>query len=236
MRKEDLNELESFLARTKHAEEGEWLAHIEKAILAGETDLSMGLAAHALDDGVDPDAIERGPMVSSMRQAGQLFKDGDFFIPEIIMSTRALKAALYEVERRFPKTRDGEPDPRLPTVMLGTVKGDYHDIGKNLAGAMFQARGYRVIDLGVDVPAKRFAEAAEEHRPDVIGLSAMLTTTVGQLELVMRALEEAGIRDELEVYVSGVPVTQKLADEIGADKYCADLGESLDYLEEFVLE
>lgn len=235
-KRERLQELAEFCERTEHAPEKDWLEHIERAVLAGQADITMKLVAHALDDGIDADAIAHGPMEHAMKEASNSFKNGKFFVPEILTSSRALEAALFEIEKRQPKAGGRERDSRMPTVLVGTVRDDFHDIGKNLAACMFRARGYHVIDLGVNVPPEKFTEAAKEHHPDVIGLSAGLTTTVGELGHVIDALEAAGIRDGLEVYVSGVPVTQKLADEVGADKYCADLSDSLDYLEEFVLE
>lgn len=230
-KKTELEELADFHENVGHASRETWLSQIKEAILLGQPDLAMGIAAHAMDDGISPDDIVEEPMTSGMKEVGAAFKNGRFFIPEIIMSTRAVNAVLFEIRKRYPGRGN---DPKMPTVLIGTVKGDFHDVGKNLAAIMFEARGFHVIDLGVNVPAEEFVRAVREHHPDVLGLSAMLTMTVGELGTVIEALEKAGLRDGLAVYVSGVPVTQKLADEIGADRHCEDLGDSLDYLEEFV--
>lgn len=236
MEEPDYDELRQFYESTGHAEASEWLSHIQGSVLLGEAEIAMGLVEHAIADGIDPTDIAEGPLVASMTAVGNDFKSGEFYIPDVLMSSRALHAALFELRKHLPEDPEEDYDPRLPTILIGTVAGDLHDIGKNIASLMFQVKGYRVIDLGIDVTADRFVKAARKYRPDVIGLSALLTTTIGEMGKVIQALERAGIRDNLEVYVSGAPVTQEFADQIGADKYCADVNESLEYVKEFVLK
>jgi len=147
------------------------------------------------------------------------------------MSSRASHAALFALQ-------SASDAPALTkdrgVVVVGTVAGDLHDIGKNIASLMLQCERFEVIDLGIDVVPEVFVRAIREHKPIVVGLSALLTTTVGEMRKVIEAIEEAGLRDDVKVYVSGLPVTQEYADEIGADHYCEDARDTVDYVESLI--
>jgi 5-methyltetrahydrofolate--homocysteine methyltransferase len=150
-----------------------------------------------------------------MREAGQLFEDGEYFVPELLMSARATKG-VFDVLRPLLSKAGVEP---VGKVVLGTVKGDLHDIGKNLVGAMLEGGGFEVMDLGVGVEPDQFVAAARERQADIVGLSALLTTTLPAMQTTIKALDAAGMRSSLKVMVGGAPVTQQYASSIGADGY-----------------
>lgn len=172
-----------------------------------ETALAAGLPARAiLDDG----------MLAAMAEVGRLFEEGECYVPEMLISARAMKAGLAKLQPSLQQT----DVQAAGTVALGTVKGDLHDLGKNLVGMMLEGAGFKIKDLGVDVPAEAFVAAADEV--DVIGLSALLTTTMGSMQSTLAALDAAGKRPRVKVIVGGAPVTEDFARHIGADGYAAD--------------
>lgn len=230
-------EMHDALDSMEHAASEEWFEAIEDAIREGEAELTMRVLRKAIADGIDPWEIAQGPLVDSMSAVGKDFKAGDFYIPDVLMSSRALQAALFVLRDYAPDAAvagvGGVADGNAKLVVLiGTVAGDLHDIGKNIAAIMFEINGYEVIDLGIDVVPAVFVDATRKYHPDVIGLSALLTTTVGEMRNTIAALEKAGLRKGVKVYVSGTPISQEFADEIGADHFCADVRDSLDYLAE----
>ncbi|MCZ7568354.1 MAG: corrinoid protein [Ardenticatenaceae bacterium] len=172
----------------------------------------------ALAAGCDPAAILDEALIAAMEEVGRCFEKQECFVPEMLAAARAMKAALG-ILKPYLLTADVEP---VGKVVLGTVKGDVHDIGKNLVAMMFEGAGFAVIDLGVDVSPEQFVDAVQEHQPTFVGLSALLTTTVRNMRLVVKALKEAGVRDQVTLMVGGAPVTQQFADEIGADIFAAD--------------
>ena len=165
-------------------------------------------------------------MLSAMEIIGERFKDGNVFIPEVLLSARALNEALKVLEPHLA----GRQVEKAANIMIGTVLGDLHDIGKNMVLTMLKGVGYETVDLGVNVKVEEFVRQARDSKPDVLGLSALLTTTMPQMNLVIKALQEAGLRDQLKIVVGGAPVNQKFADDIGADGYARDGGEALTLL------
>lgn len=163
------------------------------------------------------DILEKG-LVRGMLFVGKRFKEGEMFIPEVMLAANAMKDG---VELLHPFIKESEM-PSLGTVILGTVEGDQHDIGKNLVGMMIESAGFKVIDLGVDVPPEKFIEAYKEYKPDIIGLSALLTTTMPAMKETINAFGSSGLREKVIIIIGGAPVTQKYADEIGADGYAED--------------
>lgn len=232
---DDEQEMLEVLDAMEHATSEEWFEAIEDAIREGEAELTMRVLKRGIADGVDPWEVAQGPLVDSMSAVGKDFKAGDFYIPDVLMSARALQAALFVLRDYAPDVTashiGGQVDDGTNLVVLiGTVAGDLHDIGKNIASVMFELNGYQVIDLGIDVVPAVFVDAVRRYHPDVVGLSALLTTTIGEMRNTIVALEEAGLRKDVKVYVSGTPITQEFSDEIGADHFCADVRDSLDYL------
>jgi 5-methyltetrahydrofolate--homocysteine methyltransferase len=172
----------------------------------------------ALEAEQDPGEILNQGMISAMAEVGRRFEAQEMFVPEMLIAARAMKAGMA-ILKPYLLEADIEPVGR---VVLATVKGDLHDIGKNLVGMMLEGAGFEVVDLGVDVAPEGFVEAVQEHRPDFVGMSALLTTTMPSMGTTVEALEEAGLREQVKVMVGGAPVTQQFAEEIGADIYAPD--------------
>ena len=171
-----------------------------------------------LADGMAPDRILYDALIPSLEEVGARFERGDYFVPEMLIAARAMQGALDILRPLLAETGART----VGTFLMGTVKGDVHDIGKNLCNIMLEGAGFTVIDLGVNVPPEKFIEQIGEHQPDVVGFSAFLTTTMPMFKANINALEKAGIRDEVIVMVGGAPVTQEYADAVGADGYSAD--------------
>src|ERR1700709_1060075 len=170
-----------------------------------------------LADGMNPESLLYDALIPSLEEVGARFERGDYFVPEMLIAARAMQGAL-DILR--PLLADTEAN-RVGTFLMGTVKGDVHDIGKNLCNIMLEGAGFTVIDLGVNVPPEKFVQQIGEHNPDVVGFSAFLTTTMPMFKANINALEKAGIRDDVIVMVGGAPVTQEYADAVGADGYSA---------------
>ncbi|PIE35003.1 cobalamin-binding protein [candidate division KSB3 bacterium] len=172
----------------------------------------------ALEAGEKPGDILQKGLIAGMTEVGQLFEDGEFFVPEMLIAARAMQAGVTILK---PKLIAEDIKP-LGKVVVGTVKGDLHDIGKNLVAMMLEGVGFEVIDLGTDVTPEKFVEAVKENEAEFMGMSALLTTTMPSMKASVEALQEAGIRDNVKVMIGGAPVTQNYADEIGADIYAPD--------------
>jgi 5-methyltetrahydrofolate--homocysteine methyltransferase len=172
--------------------------------------------------------LDRGLFVG-MGEVGELFREEDIFMPEVIMAAKAMQAGVDILEPLLI----GDGRRSKGRVVLGTVKGDLHDLGKNLVGLMFRGAGYEVLDLGVDVSADRFVAAVRDHQPDVLGMSALLTTTMLQMKQVIEALTEAGLRDRVQVVIGGCVIDQAFADRIGADAYADNAGEAVSKVNSF---
>jgi corrinoid protein of di/trimethylamine methyltransferase len=185
------------------------------AILEGKAPDARSIVQQALEKGVDPQRLLDEAMIPAMDEVGRRFEANEYFVPELLIAARAMKGAL-ELIRPLLAERGAEPTGR---VVIGTVRGDLHDIGKNLVAAMLEGGGFEVIDLGVDVPPERFVAAAQEKEAQIIAMSALLTTTMPGMKTTLEAIEQAGIRDRVKVMVGGAPVTRRYADEIGADGF-----------------
>jgi corrinoid protein of di/trimethylamine methyltransferase len=191
------------------------LSKLYDAILNGDEKLALQLIKEALKEGADPEELITKGMIPAMDEVGRLFEAQEYFIPEMLLAGRAMKAALEPI-RPLLAARGAQPTGR---IVLGTVKGDLHDIGKNLVGSMLEGAGFDVVDVGIDVPPEKFVEAVQSNNPHIVALSTLLTVTMPEMKKVIDALNQAGIRSKVKVMVGGAPVTQKFADEIGADGY-----------------
>lgn len=184
----------------------------------------------ALDSGLSTEEILDKALIAAMGEVGRRFETGDLFVPEMVIAARAMKAGL-SVLRPLLADSDIASSGRY---IVGTVKGDLHDIGKNLVKMMLEGGGFEVIDLGADVDPSAFVDAVREHKPDLVGLSALLTTTMTQMKSTIEALEEAGLRDSVKIMIGGAPVTTAFAEEIGADGYAEDAASAVDMSRELM--
>jgi len=197
------------------------LAEITRSLVECEPDLTAELTQKALTDGTEPLVIINRGLVPGMDIVGQRFQTGEYFLPQMVIAANAMTQAMEFLEPELRARQ--EVSESAGTVVIGTVKGDIHEIGKSLVGTMLAAHGFRVHDVGIDVSAAMFVEKVKETRADLLGLSALLTTTMTAQREVVRALEEAGIRDQVKIIVGGAPVTQEWAETIGADGYAEDV-------------
>jgi len=193
---------------------------ITETLITGDGDKLKELVQIALDAGTPANEILQQGLIVGMDIVGEKMECGDMFIPEVLMSAQAMSIS---VEILKPLLADGE-SASAGKVIIGTVKGDLHDIGKNLVVMMMQSAGFEVIDLGVDVEPEKFVEAIRENKPNIVGLSALLTTTMPMMKKSIESIEESGLRDSLKIIVGGAPVNQAFADEAGADGYAPDAG------------
>ena len=182
------------------------------------------LVQQALDQGMEPNEILQGGLIVGMDEVGRDFKAGELFVPEVLIAARAMHAGMGILR---PLLSEAEA-AGAGKYVIGTVKGDLHDIGKNLVKMMLEGAGFETIDLGTDVEAGVFVDAVREHRPALLGMSALLTTTMVQMRGTVEALEEAGLRDSVKIMVGGAPVTAAFAKEIGADAYSPDAASAVD--------
>jgi 5-methyltetrahydrofolate--homocysteine methyltransferase len=193
---------------------------ITETLIAGDGEKLQELVQAAVDAGVPANEILQKALIVGMDIVGEKMETGDMFIPEVLMSARAMSIS---VEILKPLLAAGEA-ASAGKVIIGTVKGDLHDIGKNLVVMMMESAGFEVIDLGVDVDPAKFVAAIKENKPNIVGLSALLTTTMPMMKKSIESIEESGLRDGLKIIVGGAPVNQAFADEIGADGYAPDAG------------
>ena len=205
------------------------LSKLSTAIIEGNFQDTPEMAETALEEGLGADEILNNGLMPGMDHVGVEFKAGNMFVPEVLRSARSMQAAM-EIVRPLLADTDAEETGR---ILLGTVKGDLHDIGKNLVGMMCEGAGFEIIDLGKDVEPETFVEAVKEHSPDIVGMSALLTTTMRAMEQTIKALEEAGIRDSVKIMIGGAPVTQTFSDKIGADGYAANAASASDIAKKF---
>jgi corrinoid protein of di/trimethylamine methyltransferase len=184
----------------------------------------------AVDRGTDLNLLINDALISAMDIVGKRFADGDIYVPEMLVSAKTMKQGLDIIK---PLLKSGEAEHR-GTIVMGTVKGDLHDIGKNLVIMMMEGAGFKIIDMGVDVKIEDLIDTVKKEDVDVLGLSALLTTTMPEMQNVIEALKEAGLRDQLKVIVGGAPIDQKFADQIGADGFGADAVEAVQLAREIV--
>jgi trimethylamine corrinoid protein len=201
------------------------LNQLKEAVIIGEPDRACELAAQALAAGIAPlDAIDQA-LNPGMQIVGDRYECGDYFIPDLMMAAEAMKAAMEELEPELMARQ--EQRQILGTVVIGTVEGDIHEIGKSLVATMLSAAGFQVHDLGVDVPVGRFVEQVKVTNANVVGLSALLTTTMRNQEAVVEALKEAGLREGVKVVIGGAPASPEWAETIGADAYAENANEAV---------
>jgi 5-methyltetrahydrofolate--homocysteine methyltransferase len=186
--------------------------------LEGNAPRVLELTKQGLEEGMGPDTILFDALIPALEEVGARFERGDYFVPEMLIAGRAMSGAL-DVLRPLLADTGAET---VGTFVMGTVKGDVHDIGKNLVNIMLEGAGFQVIDLGVQVAPEKFVEAVKEHQPDILGMSAFLTTTMPMFKVNIHELTKAGLRDEVIIMVGGAPVTQEYSDVVGADGYAAD--------------
>lgn len=191
------------------------LKPLHDAVLKGDAKTAKSVTEQAIKDGVEPITLIQDHMMPAMREVGQRFECNEYFVPELLLSARAMKAAL-ELLRPLLAQGGAQPAGR---VVVGTVKGDLHDIGKNLVAAMLEGGGFQVTDIGVNVTPERFVAVVKQNKPHILALSALLTTTMPAMKDTIEALQKAGVRDQVKVLVGGAPITQRFAEEIGADGY-----------------
>lgn len=192
------------------------LNELYEAILKGNQKVALEVTKNALAESISPKVLIDEYLIKAMEEIGRRFEAHKAFVPELLMAGRAMKSSLTLIQ---PLLKGEEASVSIGTVVIGTVKGDLHDIGKNLVGSMFEGCGFKVIDLGVDVDAAKFVNAVKENDAKIVGLSALLTTTMPYMKVVVEALVEAGLRDKVKVMVGGAPVSAGFAVEVGADGY-----------------
>ncbi len=196
----------------------ELFSELSKAIIEGNLDVIVELTQDALDDGLSAkDILDKG-LMPGMDHVGVEFKAGNMFVPEVLRSARAMQSSMGLIKPLLAETGAS----MTGKVLLGTVKGDLHDIGKNLVGMMCEGAGFEVNDLGKDIEPQAFVDAVKEYEPDILGMSALLTTTMRAMEHTVKAMEEAGVRDKVKIMIGGAPVTQAFSDQIGADGYASN--------------
>jgi 5-methyltetrahydrofolate--homocysteine methyltransferase len=206
------------------------LQEIATSLYNGEDTKVAELVEQALQEGIGPGDVLNGGLVAGMDEVGKDFKAGELFVPEVLIAARAMHAGMNILR---PLLAEAEV-PSAGKFVIGTVKGDLHDIGKNLVKMMMEGAGFETIDLGTDAEASDFVNAVQELQPDLLGMSALLTTTMVNMKATIEALEEAGVRDSVKVMIGGAPVTQAYADEIGADAYAPDAASAVDVARELV--
>ncbi len=208
----------------------EILQRISEELQRGNFQEMPRLVEEALKANLPPSKILSDGLVAGMDIVGEKFRRDELFMPEVLISARAMQAAMDVLRPKLVET-----GAKLAgKIVLGTVKGDLHDIGKNLVGMLMEGAGYQVIDLGIDVPSEKFVEEVKKNRPNVLGLSALLTTTMPKMKEVIESLTEAGIRDQVIVMVGGAPVTERFAKDIGADAYAPDAASAVEKVRELL--
>ena len=197
---------------------------LAEAVINGDRDEAARLTQEAVDEGVGPGSIVNEGLIAGMSEVGRRFKANEFYVPEVLIAARAMHAGMDIVN---PLLAESGIEPR-GRVLIGTVQGDLHDIGKNLVAMMLEGGGYEIIDMEVDVTPDQFVAAVNEHSPNVVAMSALLTTTMPSMKDTIDALAAAGVREQVKVMIGGAPITQDYADEIGADGYAADAASAVD--------
>ncbi len=198
------------------------LEALQNAVIKGDQNTAQEITTQALDEGMGPEDVLKNGLIAGMNIIGAAFKKNEVYVPEVLIAARAMKMAMEILE---PKLIEAGVEP-IGTVLVGTVKGDLHDIGKNLVLMMLKGAGFKTVDLGTDVAPDDFISAVKEHKTSIVGLSALLTTTMPMMEQTVQALADSGLG--VKVMVGGAPVTQEYADKIGAAGYAADAASAVD--------
>lgn len=207
---------------------------LKRALIVADRDLALAAVNHLVEAGANPKSILEDGMAVAMFDLGEMWKRGEVFLPEVVASAEVFKECNAIVEPALLASRTEAETPHI--VILGTVKGDLHDLGKNMVGAMLRTSGFEVVDLGKDVSSDRFLDAIRESRPAIVGMSALLTTTVPYQQVVIDRLVTEGLRDSVKVMVGGAPVTPEWAERIGADGYANNAPEAVEIAKKLVGE
>ena len=206
------------------------LSKLAESLIAGNAQMVKELTQQAVDEGVSPEEILNKGLIAGMSVVGEKFRKNEFYVPEVLIAARAMKGAM-EIIRPLLVKSGVEPKGK---VVIATVKGDLHDIGKNLVAMMLEGAGFQVVDLGIDTGPEKFVKAVEENKPEVVAMSALLTTTMVSMKDVIDALGKSGYRDSVKTIIGGAPVTQSYADEIGADGYAPDAASAVNKVNELL--
>jgi 5-methyltetrahydrofolate--homocysteine methyltransferase len=206
------------------------LTQIAENVIRGQAPKVKALVESALAEGTPVSSILHEGLIKGMGVVGEKFKNNEFYVPEVLIAARAMKMGMALIR---PLLADAGVEP-IGKVAIGTVKGDLHDIGKNLVGMMLEGAGFEVIDLGIDVSAEKYIDAIQTRGAQIIGMSALLTTTMPGMKTTIDAIREAGLRDQVKVLIGGAPVTQSYANEIGADGYARDAASGADRAKELI--
>jgi 5-methyltetrahydrofolate--homocysteine methyltransferase len=199
-------------------------ADLSQAVIAGQEARVKELTQAAINSGADPLAIINEGLIAAMNVVGASFKSGQMFVPEVLMSARTMSAGMELVKPLLL----GQEVPSAGKVVIGTVKGDLHDIGKNLVAMMLESGGFNVVNLGIDLAPEKFVQAVKDYQPQVVGLSALLTTTMLVMKDVIELLKEEGLRDKVKVVIGGAPISYDFASEIGADGFAPDAASAVE--------
>jgi 5-methyltetrahydrofolate--homocysteine methyltransferase len=194
------------------------LEDLRKSVIDGDQNATQELVHKALVEAIPPEKILKEGLISAMSEVGRLFEIGEFYVPEMLISARAMKSGLAILRPQLAAANI----KAVGRVVIGTVQGDLHDIGKNLVGMMLEGAGFEVIDLGVDVSPDKYVSAVRKQQPELVACSALLTTTMPRMKDIVMALKAAGLRDKVKVMIGGAPVTEQYALDIGADFYAPD--------------
>jgi 5-methyltetrahydrofolate--homocysteine methyltransferase len=194
------------------------LTDLRQSVIDGDMHGTQAIVPEALADGISPERILKEGLISAMGEVGARFEKGEFYVPEMLISARAMKSGLALLRPHLVAANF----QAVGKVVIGTVQGDLHDIGKNVVGMMLEGVGFEVIDLGADVSAESYVTAAQKHQPDLLACSALLTTTMPHMQTIIQQLDEAGLRQQVKVMIGGAPVTEAYANQIGADGYAPD--------------
>jgi 5-methyltetrahydrofolate--homocysteine methyltransferase len=200
----------------------ELIQAVYTAVLNGDAKETKQFVQTALENGTSAEHLLYQGLITAMKEVGRLFEEGEYYVPEMLISARAMQSGMT-ILRPILVAQDIKP---LGKVVIGTVEGDLHDIGKNLVSMMLEGAGFQMIDLGTNVAPEKFLDAITQHNPDILGMSALLTTTMGSMRKTLTYLVDQGIRDSIKIIVGGAPVTQKFADEIGADGFGPDASQA----------
>ena len=206
------------------------LNDISEALQRGKADKVSELVKQALNEGVTPKNILEESLIHGMSIIGKKFKKNEVYVPEVLIAARAMHAGMNILQPKLTETGV----KKIGTVAIGTVRGDLHDIGKNLVEMMLEGAGFEVIDLGIDVSVDKFVESITKYQPNILGMSALLTTTMIQMQEVIKAISDAGLRDKVKIIIGGAPITQNYADQIGADGYSPDAASAVDKAKTFI--
>lgn len=201
------------------------LKEIEENVIKGKFNETEGLVQAAVDQGIDPNEIIEEGLSRGMGEVGRRFKNDEYFLPEVMVCARAMNTALAVLKPLFAGQKEKKS---IGTFLIGAVEGDLHDIGKNLVSMIMEASGYTVYDLGIDIKPETFVQEIKDKSPQLVGLSALLSTTMPMMEETIEAIKQAGLRDTVKILVGGAPVDQAWADKIGADAYAEDAVECVE--------